>query len=88
MKPFLIVTCVIALNLAAVVSGECQTSSAANTAPLRGRNPFFWNVLPDLPPTGFHAHCRTPAGVCLVQGNAPIAPGSTCHCGEHAGRTV
>lgn len=63
-------------------------ASSDNSAPLRGGNPMMWNVLPPLPPTGFHAWCNTARGLCPVQGNAPIAPGSVCHCAEHVGRTM
>ena len=61
---------------------------AQNAGVLHGGQPFKHNVLPDLPPSGFYAWCNTPRGVCMVQGNAPIAPGSLCSCGDYSGRTV
>jgi hypothetical protein len=72
------------VNVAVVPPGLAQ---AGNTAPLRGSAPVGFNVLPSLPPQGFHAWCETPRGLCLVRGNAPIAPASVCHCAEYAGRT-
>jgi hypothetical protein len=59
-----------------------------NAATLRGDAPAGFQVLPPLPPTGFYAWCRTSRGLCLVQGGAPIAPGSLCHCAEFEGRTA
>jgi hypothetical protein len=72
------------LNVGGAVPGRGQ---ARNTAPLRGGAPSGFIVLPPLPPNGFYAWCETPRGLCVVQGNAPIAPGSLCHCAEYAGRT-
>ena len=74
-----------ALGLALGVPSEAQER---NTAPLRGGNPLNFNIQPDVPPTGFHAWCQTSSGICLVQGNAPISPGSACHCAQYEGRTV
>jgi hypothetical protein len=81
----------ILLYLASAGPVQSQTLPSAprgNTAVLRGKDPIMWNTLPPLPPAGFYAWCSTPRGLCPVQGNAPIAPGSGCHCGEHAGRTM
>ena len=72
------------LSVTTAVPGQGQSG---NTAPLRGGPPVGFNVLPPLPPNGFYAWCETPRGLCMVQGNAPIAPGSLCHCAEYAGRT-
>jgi hypothetical protein len=63
-------------------------SQSANTASLQGEAPFNFNVLPPLPPNGFYAWCETPHGICAVRGNAPIPPGSVCHCAEFEGRTA
>lgn len=60
----------------------------ANSAPLRGGDPTRFSVLPPLPPDGFYAWCQTERGLCVVQGNAPIPSGSSCHCGQYVGRTV
>lgn len=78
---FAAVILVVAMN----VPGGGQT---ANTAPLRGGPPIGFNVLPPLPPDGFYAWCQSERGLCAVQGNAPIPPGSLCHCAEYRGRTV
>jgi hypothetical protein len=75
----------IVLSVVPLTSGRSQ---AANTAPLRGGPPSAYNVLPPLPPNGFYAWCETSRGVCPVRGNAPISPGSLCHCADYAGRTV
>ena len=72
------------LNAIAAVPSAGQGN---NTTPLQGGAPAGFNVLPNLPPTGFYAWCETPHGLCLVQGQAPIAPASLCHCAEFAGRT-
>jgi hypothetical protein len=71
-----------------VITAVPGRSQAGNTAPLRGGAPIGFNVLPPLPPNGFYAWCETPRGLCVVQGKAPIAPESLCHCAEYAGRTV
>jgi hypothetical protein len=77
------------VTLLSVAAGLPVLGEAGNnTAALQGGAPIGFNVLPRLPPTGFHAWCETPRGLCLVQGNAPIAPGSVCHCAEYAGRTA
>lgn len=59
-----------------------------NTLPLQGGEPFKRNVLPDTPPNGFYAWCSTSYGICLVQGNGPIAPRLPCYCSRYAGITV
>ena len=80
-----LLTVAIAMMFAGVVSPvRCQSG---NTAPLIGGPPVGFIVLPALPPNDFHAWCETPRGVCVVQGNAPIAPGSACHCAEYEGHT-
>jgi hypothetical protein len=71
-----------------VVSVVPIRSQSVNTAPLRGAPPVGFNVLPPLPPKGFYAWCETPEGICVVQGDAPIAPGSLCHCAQYEGRTA
>jgi hypothetical protein len=58
-----------------------------NILPLHGGEPFRRMVLPDIPPNGFYAWCSTSHGVCLVQGDAPIAPGLACYCGAYTGHT-
>jgi hypothetical protein len=85
MRLLLPVLAVALLSITSAVPGQGETN---NTAPLVGGPPGLFNVLPPLPPTGFHAWCETPEGLCLVQGNAPIAPGSLCHCAQHEGRTA
>jgi hypothetical protein len=84
MRPLPLIVAAI-LNVVVAAPSEGQRN---NTAPLRGPAPVGFNVLPNLPPTGFYAWCETPRGLCLVQGQAPIAPGSLCHCAEFAGRTA
>jgi len=84
MRPLLSLTIFVLLDVITVASG---TGQASNSAPLQGKAPVGFNVLPSLPPSGFYAWCETSRGLCLVQGNAPIAPSSLCHCAEHAGRT-
>lgn len=79
---------VIIVALFIVSSSVPGRSQSANTMPLRGAPPVGFNVLPPLPPKGFYAWCQTPEGLCVVQGNAPIAPGSVCHCAQHEGRTA
>jgi hypothetical protein len=71
--------------LSIIPAGPAQ--GQGNVVPLRGGSPVGFNVLPALPPNGFYAWCETPRGVCMVQGNAPIAPDSLCHCAQYAGRT-
>jgi hypothetical protein len=71
-----------------VVSVAPSKGQSINKSPLNGGPPVGFNVLPPLPPTGFYAWCGTAQGLCLVQGNAPIAPGSTCHCAQYEGRTA
>ena len=73
------------LSIGTAVPGRSQSG---NTAPLFGGAPVGFNVLPPLPPSGFYAWCETPRGLCMVQGNAPIAPASLCHCAEYAGHTA
>jgi hypothetical protein len=85
MRLLLSVSIVAILTIAASVLGRGQ---AGNMGPLRGGPPIGFNTLPPLPPNGFYAWCQTPRGLCAVQGNAPIAPGSSCHCAEYAGRTA
>jgi hypothetical protein len=68
-------------------SGLHAQTQEKNTAPLHGGSPLNFNVLPGVPPNGFYAWCQTSPGICLVEGNAPIAPGSVCHCGQYEGRT-
>jgi hypothetical protein len=82
---------ILVLCLTSPTDGRSQSqqgTKGGNTAPLRGGAPMMWNILPSLPPTGFHAWCNTGRGLCPVQGNAPIAPGSACHCADQAGRTM
>jgi len=81
----LLLPVIVIAMLSVTTTGRGQ---AGNTATLRGGAPLGFNVLPPLPPNGFQAWCETPRGLCVVQGNAPIAPGSLCHCAEYAGRTV
>jgi hypothetical protein len=57
-------------------------------AELAGGQPVRFNMLPPLPPNGFFAWCQTPPGLCIVQGSAPVAPGTSCHCADYSGRTV
>jgi hypothetical protein len=80
----MVVVTLLSVTTVLPVLGEARS----NSAELQGGTPIGFNVLPRLPPTGFHAWCETPRGLCLVQGNAPIAPGSLCHCAEYAGRTA
>jgi hypothetical protein len=81
-----------ALMVFAVVNLSRGASQAQylvqNTLPLRGGEPFKHNVLPETPPNGFYAWCSTSHGICLVQGDAPIAPGSPCYCGPYTGHTA
>jgi hypothetical protein len=72
--------------LGTIPPGPAQGQSG-NVVPLRGGPPAGFNILPPLPPNGFYAWCETPRGVCRVQGNAPIAPDTLCHCAQYAGRT-
>jgi hypothetical protein len=81
-----IVACL--LIAASPASAQTGVKAPADPLALRGGNPVNWGTLPDVPPTGFHAFCNTARGSCLVQGNAPIAPGTVCHCGEYPGRTL
>jgi hypothetical protein len=80
----LLLIMILLLDVAATTPGWSQPM---NVAPLRGGPPFNFNVLPPLPATGFYAWCETPHGLCVVQGSAPISPGSVCHCAEFEGRT-
>ena len=74
-------------TMAGVAIATPGWSQGANTASLRGGAPFNFNVLPPLPPSGFYAWCETSHGLCAVRGNAPIPPGSVCHCAEFEGHT-
>jgi hypothetical protein len=84
MRPVLPLMTIALLNIISAAPGRGQ---ASNTVPLQGAAPVGFNVLPNIPPNGFYAWCETPRGLCLVKGNAPIAPASVCHCAEYAGRT-
>jgi hypothetical protein len=77
------------LCVASQISTPCQAQNqpSRNTAPLRGTDATSNNQAPPIPPSGFWAYCSVPRGICLVQGNAPIAPGSDCHCGTSPGQT-
>jgi hypothetical protein len=77
---------IIAIAVTVAISAA-PSRGQTNTSPLRGSAPAGFQVLPPLPPTGFYAWCATRRGLCMVQGNAPIAPGSLCHCAEFEGRT-
>src|SRR3954469_12294356 len=83
-RPPLPLIIIVLVNVVGAMPGRGQ---AGNSAPLQGAAPVGFNILPSLPPRGFHAWCETPRGLCVVKGNAPIAPASLCHCGEYAGRT-
>lgn len=85
MRPLLSLTVAALLN---VIISASSAGGGSNIAPLQGAAPVGFNVLPNLPPKGFFAWCETPRGLCLVQGQAPIAPASLCHCAEFAGRTA
>jgi hypothetical protein len=78
---------VITIAILTVTSATPGRSQSVNTAPLRGGPPVGFNVLPPLPPNGFYGWCETSPGLCIVQGNAPIAPRSICHCAQYEGRT-
>jgi hypothetical protein len=78
----------ITIAIFATISAMPGRSQSVNTALLRGGPPVGFNVLPPLPPNGFYAWCETPQGLCMVQGNAPIAPRSLCHCALYEGRTA
>lgn len=78
----------ITLAMFTITSAAPSEGQSVNTVPLRGGPPVGFNILPPLPPNGFYAWCGTPEGVCMVQGNAPIAPASLCHCAQYEGRTA
>lgn len=93
MKYLVILLCGIEVALNSVVPAKSQSMSGqqnqrgANPNSLRGGSPFYWNVLPKLPPDGFYAVCYTSAGSCIVQASAPIAPSSVCYCASYSGQT-
>jgi hypothetical protein len=78
---------IVVVAVVAVAPGA-RGQERANGPPLIGGPPVGFNILPPLPPNGFYAWCETPRGLCVVQGIAPIAPRSLCHCAEYEGRTA
>jgi hypothetical protein len=83
MQPLLLAAAVVVISVVEPVPSRSQPDNT-----LRGGSPLGFIVLPPLPPAGFYAWCETPRGLCVVQGRSPIAPRSTCSCGEYAGHTV
>jgi hypothetical protein len=79
----------LAIFLFAIAIGPApEFVQAIEAAELTGGQPVRFNMLPPLPPNGFFAWCQTSPGFCIVQGNAPIASGTSCHCADYLGRTV
>lgn len=88
MRPAASVRIALLLNIVLTNVGFSQGTGGNSGQSLSGGPPMSYIVLPPLPSTGFHAWCETPRGFCKVQSDAPIAPGSTCHCAEYPGRTA
>jgi hypothetical protein len=66
---------------------DAEAQKKQNTLALEGSEASLGNTLPLVPPGSFQAYCSVVPGLCLVQGNGVIAPGTPCHCGVYAGQT-